>query len=221
MAAPINLTAETREKLGTRATRRLRNAGKMPAIVYGHGKDPVSVTVSTKPFKDSLDKGAHLFELGFGAQKETVLLKDVQFDYLGTNIIHADFARVDLNERVTVTIGIELKGVPIGEKDGGKLQQTLNEVEIEALVTEIPSAIIHDVSKLKLDDVLHVKELTVPAGVKILADEDAVVAVVHAILEEVTEPVVAEAATATSEPELIRKEKADAEAAAEEAKEKK
>ena len=214
MAAPINLTAEPREKLGTRATRRLRNVGKLPAIVYGHGEAPVSVTVSNKPFRESLDKGAHLFELGIGAKKETVLLKDVQFDHLGIHIIHADFARVDLNERVTVTVGIELKGIPIGEKDGGKLQQTLMDVEIEALVTEIPSELVHDVSGLKLDDALHVKELTVPSGVKVLADPDTVVAVGHAILEEVVEPVAAEAATAV-EPELIRKEKADEDAAEE------
>jgi len=211
MAAPINLTAEPREKLGTRATRRLRNAGKLPAIVYGHGEAPVSVTVSFKPFRESLEKGAHLFELGIGGKKETVLLKDVQFDHLGTHIIHADFARVDLNERVTVTVGIELKGTPIGEKEGGKLQQTLNEVEIEALVTEIPSELVHDVSGLKLDDALHVSELTVPAGVKVLADPETVVAVVHAILEEVIEPAAAEAATA-AEPELIRKEKTDEDA---------
>lgn len=213
MAAPINLTAEPREKLGTRATRRLRNVGKLPAIVYGHGEEPVSVAVGSKSFLESLDKGAHLFELGIGTKKETVLLKDVQFDYLGTNIIHADFARVDLNERVTVTIGIELKGTPIGEKDGGKLQQTLSEVEIEALVTEIPDAIHHDVSNLKLDEALHVRELTVPAGVTILTDEETVVAVVHAILEEVVEPAV-EAVTA-AEPELIRKEKTDEEPAEE------
>jgi large subunit ribosomal protein L25 len=210
MANAIKLSAETREKLGTRTTRRLRNAGKLPAIVYGHGEAPLAITVPTKAFFDSLNQGAHLFELGIGSKAETVLLRDVQFDHLGTNIIHADFARVDLNERVTVTIGIELIGTPIGEKDGGKLQQTLNEIEIEALVTEIPDAIHHDVSGMKLDDALHVSELTVPSGVKVLTDGDSVVAVLHAILEDAS---TSDNATAP-EPEVIKKEKPAEEAEA-------
>src|SRR4051812_33542295 len=106
----IPLPAEPREQLGTRATRRLRTAGKLPAIVYGHHQEPVNVTVPAKPFGEALKKGAHVFELGLGGKKENALLKDVQYDHLGSHIIHVDFARVDLNEKVSVTIPIELKG---------------------------------------------------------------------------------------------------------------
>ena len=95
MAQPTPLLAETREKLGTRTTRRLRAAGKLPAVIYGHKEKNVSVSVPAKHFNDSLAKGAHVFELGMGSLKENVLVKDVQFDHLGKDIIHVDFARVD------------------------------------------------------------------------------------------------------------------------------
>lgn len=207
----IPLAAQTRDQIGTRATRRLRSAGQLPAIVYGHKLDAVNVSVPAKPFNEALNKGAHVFELSVGGKKENALLKDVQYDHLGTNIIHIDFARVDLNEKVTVTVGIELKGDAPGEKDGGVLQQILNEIEVECVVTEIPSGIVFNVSGVKLDDSVHVKDLVLPKGVTALTDGEQIVAVCHAIKEEVTEP----AAGDVAEPDVIKKEKADGEAEAE------
>lgn len=202
----IPLPAETREKLGTRVTRRLRAAGKLPAIVYGHKQDAVNVTVPAKPFHEALNKGAHVFELGIGGKKENALLKDVQYDHLGTHIIHVDFARVDLNEKVTVTVGIELKGDAAGEKEGGITQQTLSEIEVECVVTEIPDAIIYNVSNLKLDESVHVRDLPLPKGVVAITDGDLIVAVCHAVKEEVVEPVAAD-----GEQEVIKKGAAEAE----------
>jgi large subunit ribosomal protein L25 len=212
----IPLNTEVRSKLGTRTTRRYRAAGKLPGVIYGHKEAIVPVAVEAKPFNEHLAKGAHLFSLKVDGKDESVLLKDVQYDHLGTNIVHVDFARVDLNERVTVTIGIELKGEAPGEKDGGVLQQVLMELEIECVVTEIPDGIVYNVSNLKLDDSVHVRDLTLPAGVTTTADPELIVAVCHAIKE-----VEAEGAEGTAEPELIRKEKADADAAAAAAAEKK
>lgn len=206
----VPLSAETREQLGTRATRRLRKAGKLPAIVYGHHQDAVNVSVPTKPFREGLAKGAHVFELSLGGKTENALLKDVQYDHLGTEVVHIDFARVDLNEKVTVTVSIELKGDPIGEKEGGILQQILGELEIECVVTEIPSAIVHNVSELKLDGSVHVSDLKLPSGVTTEADPEQIVAVCHAVKEEVSEE-----PEAVAEPEVIKKEKADGEEAEE------
>lgn len=208
----IPLAAQTREQIGTRATRRLRSAGQLPAIVYGHKQDAVNVSVPAKPFNEALNKGAHVFELTVGGKKENALLKDVQYDHLGTNIIHIDFARVDLNEKVTVTVGIELKGEAPGEKEGGVLQQVLNEIEVECVVTEIPSGIVYNVGNLKLDESVHVKDLPLPRGVTTSADPELIVAVCHAVKEEVAEPV---AAADAVEPEVIKKEKVDGEAEAE------
>ncbi|MFT3785771.1 MAG: 50S ribosomal protein L25 [Tepidisphaeraceae bacterium] len=205
---PITLKAEAREKLGTRATRRFRQAGKLPAVVYGHQQANVNVAVEAKPFRESLAKGAHLFELSLDGKAEPCLVKDVEYDHLGTNIIHVDFARVDLNERVTVTVAIELKGDAPGEKEGGVTQQVLNEIEVECLVTEIPSAIVYNIGNLKLDESVHVKDLTLPAGVTTEADPELIVAVCHAVKEEVVETPAAE-----GEPEVIGKP-AEGEAAA-------
>jgi large subunit ribosomal protein L25 len=211
---PIMLDADVRPVLGTRATRRLRAAGKLPAIVYGHKQEAVNVAVLAKPFRESIDKGAHVFELKIAGKSENALLKDVQYDHLGTNIIHIDFARVDLNEKVRVNVGITLKGEPAGEKEGGVLQQVLSEVEVECVVTDIPSDIVHNVNSLKLDESVHVRDLVLPAGVKIVDDGDLIVAVCHAIKEEVSADGEAEGG---SEPEVIKKERA-AEEPAEEAK---
>jgi large subunit ribosomal protein L25 len=206
---PISLEAEKRNVLGTRATRRLRTAGKLPAIVYGHQQAAVNVAVNGKVFRESIAAGAHVFELKLDGKTENALLKDVQYDHLGTNIIHVDFSRVDLNEKVRVTVSVELKGDAAGEKDGGVLQQVLSAVEVECVVTDIPSAIVHNVSGLKLDESLHVRELAVPAGVKIVDDGELIVAVCHAIKEVET----GEAGEGGSEPEVIKKERAEAEAA--------
>lgn len=208
----IPLPAEPRQQTGTRATRRLRQTGQLPAIVYGHKQDAVNVSVPAKPFNEALNKGAHVFELAVGGKKENALLKDVQYDHLGTNIIHIDFARVDLNEKVTVTVGIELKGEAPGEKEGGVLQQILNEIEVECVVTEIPAGIVFNVSGVKLDDTVHVKDLVLPKGVVALTDADGIVAICHAIKEEVLDGA---AAADAAEPEVIKKEKAEGEAEAE------
>jgi large subunit ribosomal protein L25 len=211
----IPLAAQPREATGTRATRRLRQTGQLPAIVYGHKQEAINVSVPVKPFNEALKKGAHVFELTVGSSKENALLKDVQYDHLGTNIIHVDFARVDLNEKVTVTVGIELKGDAPGEKEGGVLQQVLNELEVECVVTEIPSVIIYNVGNLKLDDSVHVKDLALPKGVTALTDGEQIVAVCHAIKEEIVEPV---AAADVADPEVIKKEKGEGEEAAADAK---
>jgi large subunit ribosomal protein L25 len=189
----IPLPAETREKLGTRTTRRLRNAGKLPAIVYGHHQEPVNITVAAKPFNEALHRGAHVFELGIGGKKENALLKDVQYDHLGSTILHVDFARVDLNEKVTVTVGIELKGDAPGEKEGGILQQIMNDIEVTCVVTEIPDMIVFNVSNVKLDESVHVSDLALPPGVTTELDGHSVVAVCHAVKEiEIEEVVVAD-----------------------------
>ena len=92
-------------------------------------------------------------------------MKEVQYDHLGIEVIHVDFARVSLDEKVEVTVPLELKGTPKGEAEGGVLSQIMNELEVECLVTDIPDVIRVNVSEMKLDDVLHIKDLKLPAGV--------------------------------------------------------
>lgn len=215
MSSLIALEASRREELGSRANFRLRKTGQVPGVIYGHKQEVVPIKLDRKTFVTHLSRGAHVFTLSVDGKPEPVLLKDVQFDHLGSEVLHVDFARVDLNERVTVTIALQLKGEPKGEKEGGVLQQIINELEIEALVTEIPDVISHDVSDMEKDAVLHIKELKLPPGVKCLQDGDLIVATCREVLEQAPAAAAEEGA---AEPEVITKGKAEEEAPAAEEK---
>src|SRR2546430_1155307 len=148
MAKSAQITAKPRPELGSRANKRLRDAGFVPGVVYGHKEAVVPVTLPRKELSNHLSHGAHVFDLALDGKSEKVLVKEVQYDPLGIEVIHVDFARVSLDERVEVTVPLELKGTPKGEADGGVLQQILSELEIECLVTETPEAIRHNVSEM-------------------------------------------------------------------------
>src|SRR5580704_417679 len=98
------VSARPRKELGTRANRRLREAGMLPGVIYGHKEAIVPVTLTKKEVVDHLNHGAHLFYLSLDGKSEKVLVKEVQYDYLGADVIHVDFARVSLDEKVKVTI---------------------------------------------------------------------------------------------------------------------
>ena len=206
----IQLKAEPRSALGSRANKRLRDSGFVPGVVYGHKEAVVPVTLPKKELSTHLAHGAHVFDLSLDGKAEKVLVKDVQYDHLGIEVLHIDLTRVSLDERVEVTVPLELKGTPKGEEEGGVLQQILAELEIECLVTEIPDNVTHNVSEMGIDDVVHIKDLKLPAGAKALQDEDLIVAMVKVIEEEAAAPA-AEAETA--EPEVIGRKPEDAAAA--------
>jgi large subunit ribosomal protein L25 len=202
------VSAKPRSDLGSRANRRLREAGLLPGVIYGHKEAVIPVTLPRKEVVDHLNHGAHLFDLSLEGKSEKVLVKEVQYDHLGMEVLHVDFARVSLDEKVKVTVPLELKGSPKGEADGGVLQQIIASLEVECLVTEIPEAIRHNVAEMALNDVLHIRDLKPPEGVKILRDPELIVATVREILEVAPE-VVAEEAPA--EPEVIGRKPAEGE----------
>src|SRR5215207_4797200 len=217
MAQTAQVTAQPRQGLGSRANKRLRDSGFIPGVIYGHKEAVVPVTLPKKEVVNHLEHGAHVFSLAMDGKSETVLVKEVQYDHLGIEVIHVDFARVSLDEKVEVTVPLELKGEPKGEADGGVLQQIVAELEVECLVTEIPDAIRHNVSEMALGDVLHIRDLKLPAGAKALQDEDLIVATVKEIVEEAP----AEAPEGSAEPEVIGRKPEEGEegaAPAEEAK---
>jgi large subunit ribosomal protein L25 len=212
-----NVTVKPRSELGSRANKRLRDAGFIPGVIYGHKEAVVPVTLPKKEVVNHLHHGTHLFDLSLDGKNEKVLVKEVQYDHLGMEVLHVDFARVSLDERVEVTVPLELKGEPKGEADGGVLQQIVAELELECLVTEIPDAIRHNVAEMALGDVLHIKDLQLPPGAKALQDEDLIVATVKEIAEEAP----AEVAEGAAEPEVIGRKPEEGEegaAPAEEAK---
>lgn len=211
MAQTVALKATQRTGLGSRPNKRLRDSGQVPAVVYGHKEAVIPVAVPTRELVHHLSRGAHVFSLDVEGKTETVLVKEVQYDHLGSEVLHVDFTRVSLDERVKVTVPLELRGTPKGEADGGVLQQLIASLEIECLVTEIPERIRHNVADMELDSVLHIRDLKLPEGVKLLQSGDLIVATVREVLEAAPAEVVEAAA---AEPEVIGR-KAEEEPAAE------
>jgi large subunit ribosomal protein L25 len=214
----IQIEAKPRSEMGSRANRKLRETGQVPGVVYGHKEAVVPVTLPRKELANHLHHGAHLFDLALDGKAEKVLVKEVQYDHLGIEIIHVDFARVSLDERVEVTVPIELKGEP-KEAEGGVVQQIINELEIECLVTDIPDAIRVSVVDMKLNDAIHVKDLPLPPGVTTKQDPDAIVVSVKEVMEE--EPVAPAAEGEAAEPEVIGRKAEEGEEGAAPAEEKK
>jgi large subunit ribosomal protein L25 len=208
---------QTRPERGSRANKRLRDKGLIPGVIYGHKEAVLAVTLPRLEVAQHLNRGAHLFDLNLDGASQKVLVKEVQYDHLGMEVIHVDFARVSLDEKVKVTIPLELKGTPKGESEGGVLQQIVAVIEVECLVTEIPDLIRHNVADMGLNAILHLSDLKFPAGVKPVNEHDIIVATVKEILETVATPAAVEGEAA--EPELIGRKPAEGEeAAAEEAK---
>lgn len=159
------LDAELRERHGSRYAQRLRKSGRLPGVVYGHGSEPVSISVDQKETLAHLHHGNHVFNLAIdGAATETCLVKDLQFGYLGDDVIHVDFARVDLDEKVTINMTLDFHGTPQGAKKAGMIiVHDLSELEIECAVKDMPDALRVDLDEF--DDIIHVSDLKLPEGV--------------------------------------------------------
>jgi len=211
MAETAQLSAKPRSELGSRANKRLRDAGFVPGVIYGHKEAVVPVTLPKKEVVTYLDRGTFLFDLAVDGKSEKVLVKEVQYDHLGQEVMHVDFARVSLDEKVEITVPLELKGTPKGEAEGAVLQQIVAELEIECRVTDIPKEIVHNVADMDKDSELRVKDLKLPPGVRALQDEDLILAMVKEIEEAAPAEAVVEEGAA--EPEVIGRKPEDEEGA--------
>lgn len=209
----VVLKADIREKAGSNQSIRLRKEGKLPAVVYGHKQTPVSIAVNARDFVSGLHHGHRLFSVDLGGNKETLLVKDVQYDYLGKEVIHADLIRVDLSERVTVQVPLDFRGVAKGTTMGGILEETLTQIEIECGVTEIPELIGVIIRDLGLNEGLYAKDIVLPAGMVLKTDPDALVAICHESKAAASVEGEGEegAEAAATEPEVITERKKDEE----------
>jgi len=206
MAESFALVAQPRSGHGTRAARKMRAQGQLPAVVYGHKEATVAVTVPLEDFEKALRRGARLVDLQTDGKTEKTLIRDVQWDFLGQEILHVDFARVSADERIKVDVRIEIKGTAPGLPGGGVLEQPLHALHIECLAVEVPESIRVNVGALQVGEAIHVKELELPPGVKALVDPDAVV--VHVVAPRVEQTAEAvPAPTDQAEPEVIKREK--------------
>lgn len=216
------IRGEARQPGNRHANERLRRRGLIPAVIYGHGEEPETVAVSQHDLELVLGH-AHVVQLDVAAGEGKVyLIKDVQYDHLQKDLVHIDLMRVDAHERVEVKVRLALKGEPKGIHDGGELVQLITDLEIECPLLSIPDVITHNVKELDVDDILHVRDLTLPPEVKPLNEPDDIVAIVR--LKKVEEEAVAAAAApvegaeaAGAQPEVIKRAKEE-EASAEEKK---
>lgn len=206
------LNAKTRERLGSRYAKRLRAAGQLPAVVYGHKQEPTPVTLDAREAVRHISKGEKVFSLNIDGKQQYVLLKDLGYDYLGTNIVHADFARVDLNERVDTHAHLKFVGEPIGmKKAGAVLVHPVNEISLNCLVTNIPDHIEVDISGLDVGDMLQAGQINLPISTMKLLTDPSTVIVQVIILKEEAAPATGEAATvdATAKPAVAADKKKD------------
>ncbi|MSR44488.1 MAG: 50S ribosomal protein L25 [Phycisphaerales bacterium] len=180
------LEAQTRDRLGSRYTKRLRATGQLPAVIYGHGSQPESVSVDEKLMLSSLRRGLHVFEVKLGGKSETCLVKDLQFGWLGDNVIHVDFARVNLDEEVTVSVTLNFIGTPeAAKRPGSVLTHDISELQVRCKVRDIPETIRIDLTHMA-GDIMTVAELKLDAGVKAVSNPHFALARVVIVIEEAT-----------------------------------
>lgn len=199
------LETETRTKLGTRYSKRVRDAGRIPAVIYGHKQDPVHISLHGKTFEELLHDEVHIIDVKIDGKSEHTLLKSVQWDTYGIHVLHVDLERVDLSETVTVEIEVQLVGEPAALKQAGTvLDHPLQSVEVSCRADSIPSHLEHNIAELGEDDQVTVGDLVAPEGVTITTDPEQLICQISAVkvkVEEETE----EGADAT--PEVIGKDK--------------
>ena len=177
----------------------------MPAVLYGHGQETVSLAIPADQIRAAIRHGARVVQLK-GSVSDNALIRELQYDTFGLEILHVDFTRVSEHERVHVRIPLEVRGQAAGVKEGGIIEHLIHEVEIECPVSAIPEKLTINIAALKLDDSMTVGQATLPEGVKILSGADEVAVQCLKPKAEEDEAAVA-AASESAEPELIRKEK--------------
>jgi len=225
---PEVVVAKPREgKFNKNAARRVRVAGKIPAVLYGAGHDAVAVEVDPKQISRILfSETGHntIFDVEVSGATAKAMIVDWQREPIKDMLIHIDMKRIALDKLLRVSVRVKLMGIPLGVKNsGGILDQVLREVEIECLPADIPNHIDVDVTPLEMHGVLRVSDLPHSDKIKYLNSEDATVAHVVSIREEVAatpaegEAVAAEAGATPAEPEVAKKGKTEAEAAAKKA----
>jgi large subunit ribosomal protein L25 len=197
------LNTALRQSFGTQESRRIRQRGEIPAELYGHGEPNAHLLLPKLEVHAAVRHGAHLVELK-GAVNESALIKDVQWDPFGTEVLHLDLTRVSAEETVEVVLHLELKGTAPGLKEGGVLQVVLHDIKILCPAGLIPDKLEIKVGNLHVGGHITAGELELPAGASLVTAADQVL--VQCIEPEAQEDLAAVPAE-VNEPELIRKPK--------------
>lgn len=207
MAETLNV--KTRGSRGKREARRLRRTGSIPAVLYGHGEANCSLEVGAVEMSAVVRRGGRVVELK-GAVNEKALIRDLQWDHYGIEVLHVDFTRVSEHERIEVKVSVELRGQAVGVKDGGVVEHFVHEVEIECEALAIPDKLELNIGELKIGDSLTAADVRLPPGVILVSDPDAVL--VHCV-EAREEEEAGGPAAGVAEPEIIGRKPEEEEAA--------
>lgn len=209
----LTIEVQKREKTGKGANRRARSGGRIPAVVYGGGKESVSIEIDRKSMLDLMKKAGSenpIYLLKLGDSQRHAMIREVQTHPISRQVVHIDFQRVMMDQKVHVKVPVELMGVPYGVKNqGAVLDFVTREIEVECLPGDIPGHLELDVTGLHANQHAEARDIKLPEGVTLLDSEDKVIAsVTHARSEDTG----AEGtASDRDEPEVIKKGKTDEE----------
>lgn len=184
------LNVEVREKSGKGVARKLRVAGKLPAVVYGKDLEPTAITVDPKELDAAIsgEAGANTLITLKGAAElagKVVILKDADIHPLRRDMISADFHAINLTEKALFMVPVNIVGTAVGQKEGGTLQLVRNELEVYCLPTQVPQAIDIDVTALEIGDTVHIEEVVAPEGVELVHEVNFTVMTLSIVKEEV------------------------------------
>ena len=197
------LQVELRSNLGKRNSRRLRRAGSVPVILYGHGQENVCLSCSAEVLESRVRHGQRLLQLS-GAVSEQGFIRQIQWDTWGAEVVHCDLARVSEHERVEIKVPLELRGEAPGVKTGGVIKHLVHEVTIDCEVGSMPERLWVNVNHLELGSAIKASELSLPPGVNAHLDPEAVLVECVEPAAEVEE---AGGEAGPVEPELIGRKK--------------
>ncbi len=198
------LEVESRDLRGKRNNRRLRASGKIPAVLYGHGQESVSLAVPAEKFDTMVRHGSRMVTLS-GAVNESAFVRECQWDTWGEHVVHVDFTRISAHEKVQVQVLVELRGEAPGVREGGVLKQLIHHIEVECEAGSIPEKLSLSVNELVLNGSITVGELEFPSGAVALVEPGKDIVQCVEVIEEEDE----EADAGEVEPEIIGRKKDD------------
>ena len=213
--ASASLNAEVRSETGKGVARKLRAAGKVPGVIYGHGREPQALTLNAREFDRLAERvriTSTVIELAMDGKVARTLVRELQRDPLRRTVLHVDFQELVAGEKVNVTVPLRFIGTPDGVKTGGGiLEEIIHSIHVECDPANIPDHLDVDVTHLTIGHSIHVSDLKLPEGVEITDDAEQTVALVSAPKAEEAATPAEGTAEAAAEPEVIRKAKADEE----------
>lgn len=214
MTESVKIRVEPRDPVknkgtGSRAVRRLRAMGRVPAVIYGHKQAVVPISLARHDVLRMIKSPGHLADLDVGGSSETVLIRDVQWDHLGKEILHLDFSRVSAEEVIETEVAVELRGQAAGVAAGGVLEHLVHSLSINCKAGAIPDSLKVDVTNVQVDQGIHVRDLVLPPDVTVNADPD--VLLVHVVVRGAQEEAAVAEGESPTQPEVIKPERKEKE----------